>query len=123
MAKAKEAMATETMGESAIADYRKKHLTINEILFMLKPRVMPGRDVPAQFDFPPWKLPKDSASSANAVVNQILSESTKVQSSTVPKSGEFDDFILSNSSMAVAGLMKSYLNALSKQVSSCSRTL
>ena len=117
LANAERSMATESKGESAIADYRKKHLSINEILFLLKKRVQPGREVPSQFDFPPWRLPKDTTSSASSVINQILSESTKIQSSTVPKSGDFDDFILSNSSMAVAGLMKNYLFALSKQVS------
>ena len=43
------------------------------------------------------------------MINEILSESWRVQASTLPKSGDFEEFILSNSSLAVAGLMKHYL--------------
>ena len=42
---------------------------------------------------------------------QILCQSIQVQSSTLPKSGDFEEFVLSNASLSVAALMRTYLTA------------
>ncbi|XP_059086514.1 uncharacterized protein LOC131883151 isoform X1 [Tigriopus californicus] len=95
---------------SVVQDMRGKNqdLSLTEILFTLRNSVGGGREIPTQFDMPPWRVPKDLCPKAG-IINEILSNSMKIQSSRIPKSGDFEEFILSNSSMAVCGLLKFYL--------------
>lgn len=103
----------EVSPRSAVSEYRQTHanLSLAEILHLLKSKVVAGRDIPETLDAPPWRLPL-AAHPRAGLVNAVLSESTRAQSSTVPDSGDFEDFVLSNASLAVAGLVRSYLRCL-----------
>jgi len=91
-----------------------KTLSVPELLHLLKAKVVSGRELPPQLTSAPWRIPPGSHPQA-AVINAILSKSMEVQSSKVPEChghGDFQDFILSNSSLAVAGLLKVYLQSV-----------
>ena len=45
-------------------------------------------------------------------INEILSKSMEIQSSKIPGSDDFEDFIISNSCLAISGLLKHYLQSL-----------
>ena len=94
-----------------------KDLSMNDILCLLKSKVMPGHQLPSHLNAPPWRIEETSPidnDSTNAI-NKLLHKSWEAQSSTIPQCdghGDFSDFIVSNSSLAVSGLLKTYLNAL-----------
>lgn len=88
----------------------------SEVLVKLKDKVVLGREIPSQFSSPPWRVPVKSHAKAD-VINRILDRSMSVQSATIPGTDDFEDFIVSNSSMAVCGLLRTYLHAvLGKEV-------
>ena len=101
-----------------------KSLSVPEVLSLLKAKVVGGRDLPPQLVSPPWRVRPSSSDSSTlsqttaAAVNAILSKSMEVQSARVPECdghGDFQDFILSNSSLAVTGLLKTYLHSIGVQ--------
>ena len=98
---------------SIVEEYQEKNkdLTFKEVLFLLRTKVCPGREIPAQFDSPPWKIPAQSHPNAE-LINEILNRSMIVQSSNIPSSGDFNDFILSNSALSVHALLRTYLAAI-----------
>ena len=96
-----------------------KDLTMVEILELLRPKVQPGHQLPSKLTDPPWRINSNNKSGiANDninKINEVLQKSWEAQSSTIPQCdghGDFSDFIVSNSSLAVSGLLKTYLNAL-----------
>ena len=97
--------------ESAAANQSKPELPFNKVLELLLPKVEAGRPLPESLTTPPWRLP-NSATEKSVQINQILSKSMEIQSSKIPKSDDFDAFILSNSCLAVSGLIKYYLQSL-----------
>jgi len=91
-----------------------KSLSVPEILHLLRTKVVGGRELPSQLNAPPWRIPTKSHPKSSQI-NAVLSKSMEVQSSHVPDChghGDFQDFILSNASLAVAGLLKTYLSGL-----------
>ena len=94
-----------------------KDLSMNDILYLLKSKVQPGHQLPAHLNAPPWRI-KDCNNKENvdlSKINSLLVKSWEAQSSTIPQCdghGDFSDFIVSNSSLAVSGLIKTYLNTL-----------
>jgi len=100
------------MAESAIQvdENIEKKLDFSEVLFLLSRKLVPGRGVPNKYDHPPWRLPSNHQNAG--VINTMLEYSMKIQSGHIPKSDEFSEFILSNSSLAVAGLLQYYLSLL-----------
>ena len=94
-----------------------KDLSMNDILYLLKSKVLPGHQLPSHLNAPPWRIEKSSMLDDNSTneINKLLLKSWEAQSSTIPQCdghGDFSDFIVSNSSLAVSGLLKTYLNAL-----------
>lgn len=92
-------------------DQAKPEMSISQLLVMLKDQVVPGRGIPEQLDSPPWRIPSDAHPKSD-LINAILDKSMECQSATVPKSDEFAEFIVSNASMAVCGLVRSYLHSV-----------
>ena len=94
-----------------------KDLSMNDILYLLKSKVLPGHQLPSHLNAPPWRIEKSSMLDDNSTneINKLLLKSWEAQSSTIPQCdghGDFSDFVVSNSSLAVSGLLKTYLNAL-----------
>ena len=90
-----------------------KTMTVPELLHLLAPKVVSGRELPPQLTGPPWRVPAGSHPKSSEI-NAILTKSMEAQSSRVPdcKDDDFQDFILSNASLAVAGLLRTYLRAI-----------
>jgi len=104
---------TDKMADRAGVDASPANLSFGELLHLLRKKAVLGRGIPAKYDTPPWRLPATHASSN--LVNSLLNHSMAVQAANIPGSGEFQDFILSNSSLAVAGLLRHYLSLLGLQ--------
>ena len=79
-------------------------LSMSEILFLLKSKATPGQAIPASLNAPPWRVP-GAAPCADAV-NAVLDASMEAQSATVPGSGDFEEFVLSNASLSVAAILR-----------------
>jgi hypothetical protein len=87
-------------------------LPISKILEFLISKVESGRLLPPALTSPPWRIPLASDHDLASKINSILSKSMETQSSKIPGSDEFDNFIISNSCLAVSGLMRYYLTCL-----------
>lgn len=90
-----------------------RNLQFSEVLYLLSRKVNLGYGLPSKYDYPPWRLLPSSGLADK--VNPLLNMSTKIQSGTIPKSEEFSQFILSNSSLAVQGMLQYYLSYLDIQ--------
>ena len=71
------------------AGLRKHHkdLSMNDILHLLKSKVVPGHQLPPHLDAPPWRI-KDGNHSAGVdtnTINDVLVKSWEAQSSTIPQ--------------------------------------
>ena len=89
----------------------KPQLPLNKVLELLIPKIHPGHTIPAPLTTPPWRLP--SSTSENYVkINSILNKSMEIQSAKIPDSDDFENFIISNSCLAISGLLKYYLQNL-----------
>ena len=102
----------------------KPNLTMMEILHLLSKHVKRGRDIPQSLTNPPWRVPAE-AHPKSEDINYILNKSMEAQSSWVPEchgKGDFSDFILSNSSLAVHSLLKLYLEVRVVFISSTVRS-
>ena len=75
--------------------------------------VQPGSPLPESpgFAIPPWRLPSIASKNAESI-NQILSKSLEIQSSTVPDDKDLCRYILSNACFIVIGLLKYYFKQL-----------
>ena len=89
----------------------KPKLPLNKVLELLIPKVQPGHTIPDPLVTPPWRLPSSTSENA-AKINSILNKSMEIQSSKIPDSDDFENFIISNSCLAIAGLLKYYLQSL-----------
>ena len=85
-------------------------LSFSEVLHLLSRKVILGQGVPVKYNYPPWRVLGNHPLAAK--INSLLSYSMKVQSGHIPKSDEFSEFILSNSSLAIAGLLQYYLSVV-----------
>lgn len=90
------------------------NLEFDEVLHLLSKRAVLGRGIPDKYDGPPWRLPSDIPKYEE--INRLLQHSMMAQSASIPDSEEFQQFVLSNSSLAVAALLRQYLSVI--QVSS-----
>ena len=89
----------------------KPKLPLGKVLELLLPKVQSGRTLPNQLTSPPWRLPLSTVPDA-AKINSILTRSMEIQSSKIPGSDDFEYFIISNSCLAVSGLLRYYLSSL-----------
>ena len=104
------------------AGLRKNHkdLCMDEILYLLRSKVQPGHQLPSNLKDPPWQIRHNNRDKTNnneeiTKINLVLHKSWEAQSSTIPQCdghGDFSDFIVSNSSLAVSALLKSYFKTL-----------
>jgi len=85
-------------------------LTFSEVLHLLTRKTVLGVGIPDQYTNPPWRLPDHLPRYQE--INSLLQQSMRTQAATVPGSDDFQDFILSNSSLAVSSLLRYYLGAL-----------
>jgi len=85
-------------------------LTFNEVLHLLTRKAVLGPGIPEAYSEPPWRVPSSLVQQNE--VNQLLEQSMCAQAATVPGSDDFCDFVLSNSSLAVASLLRHYLSVL-----------
>ena len=86
-------------------------LPLCKILELLIPKIQNGQELPTSLTTPPWRLPS-SASEESVKINDILSKSMEMQSSKIPGSDDFDCFIISNSCLAISGLLKHYFMSM-----------
>ncbi len=99
-----------------------KSLPLSQVLEHLSRAAVLGPGLPKRLSSPPWRIPEvvppsSSSSSLSALANIILDASWRAQSATVPDSGgEFDAFVLSNASLAVSTLVRSYLLSACPQI-------
>merc|ERR1719510_2276140 len=108
-------LSNSTQTKDSKCGLRKHHtdLTMNEILHLLRPKVQPGHQLPSELSAPPWLI--NEINNNSIVINKLLRKSWESQSSTIPECdghGDFSDFIVSNSSLAIAGLLTTYLKTL-----------
>ena len=89
----------------------KPKLPLNKVLELLVPKVQRGRTIPDALTSPPWRIPS-SVTENHAKINAILNKSMEIQSSKIPDSDDFENFIISNSCLAVSGLLKYYFQSL-----------
>ena len=75
-------------------------LDIGQVLFLLRKKVTLGPGLPKFLEEPPWRLPR------HPLVNSVLEMSIEAQEGRIKDSGDFEEFILSNSSLAIAGLVR-----------------
>ncbi len=106
--------ATKAKEEAA----QSRKLDIQEVLALLTKKVKLGSPMPDRFVGPPWRLPADAHPRA-ADVNAVLDLSIQAQSGKIDGSGDFEEFIASNSSLAVAGLVR-YVDAYERLARSLS---
>jgi len=85
-------------------------LTFDEVLHLLTRKAVMGKGIPEAYSEPPWRVPPTLTHQAE--VNQLLEQSMCAQAATVPGSDDFCDFVLSNSSLAVASLLRHYLSII-----------
>lgn len=90
----------------------KKELPLSKVLELLVPKVQSGRPLPSALTSPPWRIPSEVAAES-AKINAILEKSMEIQSSNIPGSDDFDSFIISNSCLAISGLLKYYFQSAS----------
>ena len=88
----------------------KSNIPLVKVLELLIPKVQNGRYLPASLITPPWRVPSSSENSAQ--INDLLNKSMEIQSSKIPGSDDFDSFIISNSCLAISGLLKHYLKSM-----------
>ncbi len=86
-------------------EHEKKKLALAKVLELLIPKVQIGRLLPEAMKSPPWRLPAEAHAKSN-IVNDLLSQSMAIQSSKVPGSDDFENFIISNACLAVSGLLR-----------------
>ncbi len=82
-----------------------KDLPLSKVLELLVTKVQAGRTLPKTLTNPPWKLPHQSHDKSE-VINEVLTKSIEMQSSKIPGSDDFENFIISNSCLAVSGLLR-----------------
>ena len=86
------------------------NLTFSEVLHLLSKRAVLGQGIPAKYNSPPWRL--EDSNPLCHTVNSLLETSMMVQAGHVPNTdNDFQEFVLSNASLAVAGLLRHYLAA------------
>lgn len=74
------------------------------------PEMVLGEGIPKEFSGPPWQLPLSAGSRAESV-NKVLNHSMSLQRGTMP--GPMGFLVGDNKpSLAVCGLVQSYLNAV-----------
>ena len=84
------------------------NLDIRQVLFLLQKKVSLGPGMPPSLDGPPWRLPTSSHPKA-PLLNSVLEMSIEAQAGRIKDSGDFEEFIVSNSSLAIAGLVRQVL--------------
>ena len=95
-----------------IMEEKKPDLPFSKVLELLMNKVESGRPIPTGQTLPPWRIPSASICEEWTKINMILAKSMEIQSSRVPGSEDFDSFIISNSCLAIAGLLKYYIESL-----------
>ena len=75
-------------------DRTQDNLDFTEVLHLLSKKAVLGRGIPEKYDIPPWRLPDTQAHYVE--INRLLQHSMMAQSAHIPKSGDFQDFVLSN---------------------------
>ena len=114
-------IASSNTKETGLRNHHKKDMSMNEILSLLRPKVLRGHQLPTNLKDPPWRISNNSTIKKDGIdieshkINCILQKSWEAQSSTIPQCdghGDFSDFIVSNSSLAVSGLLKTYFDTL-----------
>ena len=98
-----------------------KRLTLQEALYLIAPKKkLSDVAIPLTSNTFPWKVPnggeeiKSMSKEMIAKVNNLLEYSMKIQMGTIPNT-EFNQYILSNASLAVSGLLYTYLTTLGIQ--------
>jgi len=91
-------------------DRTQDNLTFSEVLHLLSKKAVLGRGIPEKYDIPPWRLPHTQQHSNQ--INNLVQHSMMAQAAQIPNSGDFADFVLSNASLAVSGLLRHYLSVL-----------
>jgi len=91
---------------------KKQELPLSKVLELLMNKVESGRPIPSGQTQPPWRIPSASISEEWTKINSILEKSMEIQSSRIPGSDDFDSFIISNSCLAIHGLLKYYIETL-----------
>eukprot|EP00091_Calanus_sinicus_P017137 TRINITY_DN36982_c0_g1_i1.p1 TRINITY_DN36982_c0_g1~~TRINITY_DN36982_c0_g1_i1.p1 ORF type:complete len:322 (-),score=122.70 TRINITY_DN36982_c0_g1_i1:55-981(-) len=99
----------EKVGEENV-DRTQDSLNFNEVLHLLSKKAVLGRGIPEKYNIPPWRLPDTQPHREE--INSLLQHSMMAQAAQIPKSGDFEDFVLSNASLAVSGLLRHYLSVL-----------
>ena len=85
--------------------YSSHNLDIRQVLFLLRKKVSLGPGMPPSLEGPPWRLPTCSHPKA-PLLNSVLEMSIEAQAGRIKDSGDFEEFIVSNSSLAIAGLVR-----------------
>ena len=91
--------------QSGIEEKCNNNLDIGQVLFLLRKKVTLGPGLPKFLEGPPWRLP------GHPQVNSVLEMSIEAQEGRIKDSGDFEEFILSNSSLAIAGLVRQVFRA------------
>jgi hypothetical protein len=87
-----------------------RELSIEQVLLLLRKRVELGSGIPTHLESSPWRL-APAAHPKTVEINAVLEMSMAAQAGKIVGSGDFEEFIVSNSSLAVAGLVR-YNNKL-----------
>ena len=97
-------------GEEEEGGGERVNLSFSEVLHLLSKRAVLGAGIPAKYSSPPWRL--EDSHPASQTVNSVLETSMMVQAGHVPQTdNDFQEFVLSNASLAVSGLLRHYLAA------------
>ena len=92
--------------ESGVGEGRdNRNLDIRQVLFLLRKKVSLGPGLPPALERPPWRLPSSTHPRAH-LLNSVLEMSIEAQEGRIKDSGDFEEFIISNSSLAIAGLVR-----------------
>jgi hypothetical protein len=75
-------------------DRTQDNLDFNEVLHLLSKKAVLGRGIPEKYNIPPWRLPDTQPHREE--INSLLQHSMMAQAAQIPKSGDFEDFVLSN---------------------------
>ena len=81
-------------------DRTQENLSFNEVLHLLSKKAVLGRGIPEKYDIPPWRLPDTQPHKEE--INSLLQQSMMAQAAQIPKSGDFQDFVLSNARYSLA---------------------
>ena len=91
---------------------KKPELPLSKVLELLMDKVESGRPIPSGQTLPPWRIPSAEICEEWTKINRILAKSMEIQSSKIQGSDDFDCFIISNSCLAISGLLKYYIQNL-----------